>query len=203
MNSTYLPAIAGRWPMTRRSRCATRSRTGAVNQRSAARSHDDKPRDQRAIAGGVSSAHLGSDRPARFADRTGCECGFKVDEEAGCLARWTLLNQLNLAHPARNATRVAAHLEVTVNFPTITTVAIAATFFAASLANAEPVPRRGHNAYGSAAPLAAVSPSESNGARASALRQCNNAVANMFEYAWGVQRSAAYTTCMTSHAQVE
>lgn len=88
-------------------------------------------------------------------------------------------------------------------FPTITIVATAATFFAASLANAEPAPRRGHNAYGSAAPVADASPKEPDTARASALRQCNNAVANMWEYAWGVQRSTVYTACMTSHGQVE
>jgi hypothetical protein len=88
-------------------------------------------------------------------------------------------------------------------FPTIAIVAAVATFFAASHANANPAPRRGHNAYGSAAPVADAWPNEPAGARASALRQCNNAVANMFEYAWGVQRSAAYTVFMTSHGQME
>jgi len=94
-------------------------------------------------------------------------------------------------------------LEVTVKFPTITIVATAATFFAASLANADPAPRRGHNAYGSAAPLAAASPKEPDDARASALRQCNKAVENMVEYGWGVQQSDAYRACMASHGQME
>ena len=88
-------------------------------------------------------------------------------------------------------------------FPTITIVAIAATFFAASLANADPAPRRGHNVYGSAAPVADAWPNEPAGARASALRQCNNAVANMDEGIWGVQRSDIYGACMASRGQVE
>jgi hypothetical protein len=35
-----------------------RLQVGVVNQRSAVRGHDDKPRDQGAIAGGVASVHL-------------------------------------------------------------------------------------------------------------------------------------------------
>jgi len=96
-----------------------------------------------------------------------------------------------------------ANSEVTLKFPTIAILAAAATLLAASLANADPAPRRGHSAYGSAAPLADASSNEPDRARVSALRQCNNAVANMFEYAWGVQRSAEYRTCMTSHGQTE
>jgi hypothetical protein len=88
-------------------------------------------------------------------------------------------------------------------FPTIAILAAAATLLAASLANADPGPRRGHNAYGSAAPLAAVSPNEPGGTRATALRECNKAVADMYDYGWGVQQSDAYRACMASHGQVE
>ena len=88
-------------------------------------------------------------------------------------------------------------------FPTITILAAAATFFAASLANAEPAPRHGHNAYGSAAPLADAGSNEQGSTRASALRECNKAVANIYEYAWGVQLADVYRACMASHGQVE
>ena len=87
-------------------------------------------------------------------------------------------------------------------FPTIAIVATAATLFAASPANADPAPRRGHNAYGSAA-VADASSKNPDDARTSALRQCNNAVASMVEYAWGVQQSAVYGACMISHGQME
>ena len=88
-------------------------------------------------------------------------------------------------------------------FPTIAILATAATFFAASLANAEPAPRRGHNAYGSAAPPATASPNEPDGARASALRECNKAAEDMVQYGWGVQQGDKYRTCMASHGQAE
>jgi hypothetical protein len=87
-------------------------------------------------------------------------------------------------------------------FPTIAILAAAATLLA-SLANADPAPRRGHNAYGSAAPLAAASPKEPDSTRASALRECNKAVANMDEGIWGIQRSTEYRICMATHKQME
>jgi hypothetical protein len=90
-----------------------------------------------------------------------------------------------------------------VKFPTIAILAAAATLFAASVANADPAPRRGHNAYGSAAPVADAWPNEPDAARASALRECNKAVANMYDYAWGVQLSDRYRACMTSRGQME
>jgi hypothetical protein len=99
--------------------------------------------------------------------------------------------------------RVAAHLEVPLKFPTIAIVATAATFFAASLLNAEPAPRRGHNAYGFATPLADTLRNGPPDARASALRECNTAVANVNEGIWGIQRSTEYRTCMATHGQME
>ena len=98
-----------------------------------------------------------------------------------------------------------ANSEVTLKFPTIAILAAAATFFAASLSNADAASRsrRGHNAYASAPPHADASPSEPDGARASALRGCNKAVANMYEQTWGVQGTAEYRACMASHGQME
>jgi hypothetical protein len=145
-----------------------------------------------------------TDRPA-LPTGTGANADSKwAKSEAGCLTRRTLPDQLYLSHLARVATqRASQHTEIALKFSTIAILAAAATFFAASLASADRAPRRGHNAYGSTAPLADASSNEPDRARASALRQCNNAVANMFEYAWGVQRAAEYRACMTSHGQVE
>lgn len=88
-------------------------------------------------------------------------------------------------------------------FPTAAILAAAAAFFAASLANADPALRRGHNAYASAASVSDAWPNEPAGARTSALRECNKAVANMDEGIWGIQRSTEYRTCMATHGQVE
>jgi hypothetical protein len=102
----------------------------------------------------------------------------------------------------------ASNTEITVKFPTIALLAAAASFFAASLSNANAASHRGHharghNAYASAAASAGASPGEPDAARAAALRECTKSYAHMYEQTWGAQQSLGYAACMASHGQME
>jgi hypothetical protein len=109
-------------------------------------------------------------------------------------------------------------------FPTIAIVTAAATFFAASLSNADAAPRRGDHARGyhaysatapstgiylraddAAAPLGRATSAQNHGsdARASAIRACSDMSRRYLDTTWGLMSAQLYRSCMAQHGQVE
>lgn len=88
------------------------------------------------------------------------------------------------------------------------TITFAAAVVLASLASVADAASRhtqntqGFNAFGSA-PFAESVPLSVDGVRVRALRECNDAVANMTVNTWGVESSSRYGACMAEHGQPE
>ena len=100
-------------------------------------------------------------------------------------------------------TRVTPNSDVSLKLPTIAILAAAVTLFAAPLSNADAACRRGRNAYASAATQADSSPKQPDGARASALRECNKAAEGVNEQIRGAVQLDIYRACMASRGQPE
>ena len=91
---------------------------------------------------------------------------------------------------------------------TLSVALVGGSLFAGLLSAVDAAPRHSRsnaalNAYGSAPPSAGERPAVLDNARASALHECNAAVAGKAESTWGVQVSTAYRSCMAQHGQPE